>query len=91
MEPTLLAGDLLTARPLSGPQRRNQLIIYEMESGPYVKRVVGLPGDTLSMRDGLLSVNGTLVEEPYPVPPDVVSSAFAWQRRHLVASVDTAA
>lgn len=89
MEPTLLAGDFLFARPLQDPPRRDQIIIYETESGPYVKRLVGLPGDTLSMRGGLLWVNGTVVEEPYPIPQDVTSPAFAWQRQFLVASVDS--
>ena len=31
----------------------------------FVKRVVGLPGDTVEIRDGWLYVNGTRYEEPY--------------------------
>ena len=31
----------------------------------FVKRVIGLPGDTLELRDGYLFVNGEAYEEPY--------------------------
>ena len=32
---------------------------------PFVKRLVGLPGDTLTMRNGVLVRNGVTVQEPY--------------------------
>jgi signal peptidase I len=54
----------------------------------YVKRIVGVPGDTLAMQSGRLSVNGIQIEEPYAKASrrfgDVPSSHFAWQRDHLV-------
>ncbi len=54
----------------------------------YVKRVVGLPGDTLAMRDGALYRNGSRVEELYvrhsSPGTDPSSPSFAWQRAHLV-------
>jgi signal peptidase I len=55
-----------------------------------VKRLMGIPGDTLYMRDGLLHVNG----EPRPQPPAMASnpvhdvnataSHFAWQARYAL-------
>jgi signal peptidase I len=33
--------------------------------GTYVKRLIGLPGDVVSEADGVLSVNGRVVSEPY--------------------------
>ena len=37
----------------------------------YIKRVIGLPGDTVSMRDGTLSINGVAVKRQ-PLAPDMV-------------------
>src|SRR5580698_5669445 len=31
----------------------------------YIKRVIGLPGDTVRIVDGQVYVNGTMVDEPY--------------------------
>jgi len=90
MEPTLLPGDHVFAHPLRAHPRRNQVIVYAAAIGSNVKRVVGLPGDTLSMKGGLLSVNGKVVQESYPIPQDVVSQDFDWQRTFLVDGVDTA-
>ena len=30
----------------------------------YVKRLIGLPGDTISERDGSISLNGKRLDEP---------------------------
>jgi signal peptidase I len=40
-----------------------------------VKRLVGLPGDRLAIRDGVLVVNGARVAEPY-VAPGAIDSVF---------------
>ncbi|HWY08681.1 MAG TPA: signal peptidase I [Candidatus Acidoferrales bacterium] len=37
-------------------------------SKSFIKRVIGLPGETVDIRHGLLYVNGQLIAEPY-VPP----------------------
>jgi signal peptidase I len=37
-------------------------------SKSFIKRVIGLPGETVDIRHGLLYVNGQLISEPY-VPP----------------------
>lgn len=54
----------------------------------YVKRIVGVPGDTIEMRAGRLYVNGAPLEEPYVKrgrrSGDVPSGQFAWQRAYLV-------
>src|ERR1044072_5494967 len=54
----------------------------------FVKRLVGLPGDTVEMRDGVLFRNGTRVTESYVERADVdydsPEEEFAWQREYLV-------
>ncbi len=55
----------------------------------YVKRVVGVPGDTLEMKDKTLYVNGREMEENYvrhiDRSSDATHSDMKWQRSHLLA------
>ena len=54
----------------------------------YVKRIVGTPGDTLQMIEGVLYRNSRRVPEPYVKnggrSRDLRSSDFSWQRSYLV-------
>lgn len=68
--------------------RRKDIIVFKFPQEPeldYIKRVVGLPGDVVEIRDGLTYINGKKLDEPYvpekyrdyynympptPVPPD---------------------
>ncbi|MDX1578918.1 MAG: signal peptidase I [Gemmatimonadota bacterium] len=74
---------------------RGEIIVFEPPPSAaqpprtnYVKRIVGEPGDTLSMRGGRLHLNGAVLDEPYVKPArrfgDVPSSHFDWQRGYLV-------
>jgi signal peptidase I len=54
-----------------------------------VKRLVGMPGDTIYMRRGLLYVNGIEQRQGYgaqsePGDPDEVSPLFQWQQQHAL-------
>jgi signal peptidase I len=56
-----------------------------------IKRLIGLPGDTVQMRDRVLYVNGEMVEEPYAVHSDVgdeVHPWMEWQRDFLPPGAD---
>ena len=44
----------------------------------FVKRVIGLPGDTVEGRNGGVYINGRRLPEPY-LPPTVITGAFAKQ------------
>ena len=37
-------------------------------SGTFVKRLIGLPGDTVTYRNNVLSINGKVIKEPYIKP-----------------------
>ena len=51
-----------------------------LEQTPYIKRVIGEPGDTVELRDGDVFVNGSRMEEPYVrgVPTDPLSEDDSW-------------
>jgi len=47
---------------------RGQIVVFRPPEGtgdPLIKRVIGLPGDTLSFGDGKVLVNGVALDEPY--------------------------
>lgn len=82
MEPTLLVGDfLLVNKEASSGQttdvfahtnliQRGDLIVFHYPVKPslhLVKRVVGLPGDRLRLRDGRVYIDGRAISEPYAV------------------------
>ena len=70
MYPTLHDGsvgfsNILTLR-LQGLQRFDIAIVYIEERDEYlVKRVIGLPGETVEVREDQLLINGEVVEEPF--------------------------
>ena len=70
MEPTMHDGELVVVYRLAyrwQAPTRGDIIVFRFPLDPerrFIKRVVGLPGDTLSMRDGRLWVNGMVVDEP---------------------------
>src|SRR5512138_3119553 len=54
-----------------GPQR-GDIIIFKFPANPdvdLIKRVIGLPGETITVQDGIVSVNGIPLEEPYIAEP----------------------
>lgn len=77
MHPTLLEGDRVLVNKLSyrlHDINRGDVVVFQrpanMSAGPnapddLIKRVVGLPGDTLQTRQGRVYVNGRPLTEPY--------------------------
>ncbi|MGZ4808626.1 MAG: signal peptidase I [Thermoanaerobaculia bacterium] len=53
--------------------RRGDIIVFRYPMGPdtdFVKRAIGMPGDTVEVRDKKVSVNGKELDEPYVVHDD---------------------
>lgn len=53
------------------PIKRGDIVVLLFPDDPsksYIKRVVGLPGEEVSIEDGKLFINGVQVEEPYLDP-----------------------
>jgi signal peptidase I len=70
MAPTLLEGDVVLvsrAAPEVDELQRGDLVTFRspLDGRRALKRVVGLPGDVLVIRDSVLYVDDNPVEEPY--------------------------
>jgi len=71
---------------------RGDVVVFTPPHDPtknYVKRLVGVPGDTLEMRHKELYLDGVRVEEPYARYSDRAGDAvhpdMEWQSNHLIA------
>ena len=71
MQPHLFTGERVLANKLTyhlSAPRRGEIVIFEYPKDItqiYVKRVIGLPGETVAIQNGLVSINGQLLSEPY--------------------------
>lgn len=71
MEPRVHAGEIVLINTLAyrfGPVRRGDVIAFRHDaptSETYIKRVVGLPGERVEVRDGAVTVDGRPLAEPY--------------------------
>lgn len=71
MEPTLQVGDHLIANKLAFRLRepeRGEVIIFKFpdprDRRDFVKRLVGLPGETITIADGRIHIDGQPVDDP---------------------------
>ncbi len=85
MVPTLIRGDRVLVNKLSykaHEPNRFDIVVFLAPKGTetvlikdLVKRVVGLPGETIEGRDGRILINGTVIEEPF-LPAGLQSRTF---------------
>jgi signal peptidase I len=75
MEPNLHTAQRLVVEKITyrfhGPRRGDIVVIDLPEAGSdlLIKRVIGLPGETISSKDGQVFVNREPLEEPYVLNP----------------------
>jgi signal peptidase I len=80
MAPTLKVGDRFVVNRLAyrlGDVERGDIVVFKRPPGEpdltinnLVKRVIGLPGDEVTFKDGKVFVNGSVLVEPYLAPGD---------------------
>ncbi|MBT3864696.1 signal peptidase I [Candidatus Peregrinibacteria bacterium] len=73
MLPTFYEGDVVYMSGYEaafGGVERGDVVLFELEDSSdnvdvYIKRVVGMPGEKISIKDGVVSVDGRIASEPY--------------------------
>lgn len=85
METTLLPDQYVLVDKLTprwAPYSRGDIVVFEppetWSSGggvPFIKRIIGLPGDNVELRDGFVYVNGVKLVEPYLFKEDGVAQS----------------
>ena len=85
MQPTLYAGDFVIVNKIAykiGSPTRGDVIIFhyppDPEREPYIKRVIGLPGDTVRVSNKQVYINDLPVRESY------ISAAPAYEGSWVV-------
>lgn len=67
MVPTVVPGEVVMARKIAADQvKRGDLVVFKLPSDTrvdYVKRVVGLPGETIQLVKGKVLINGVALEQ----------------------------
>ncbi len=69
MEPNLKKGQIVVVEPVEdlSSLRRGDIILLEWNGNSLIKRLIGLPGETIEVHQGSILVNGTVYDEPYNV------------------------
>ncbi|MCR5268017.1 MAG: signal peptidase I [Lachnospiraceae bacterium] len=71
METTIMTGDRIFGNRLAYTKNdpvRGDIVIFKYpddETQLFIKRLIGMPGETLQMIDGVIYINGEKLDEPY--------------------------
>lgn len=85
-------GTSLRVPYIRGPSMGDVVVFHppHLPGKHYVKRVIGMPGDTIEMRDGVVYINDRILQEPYAVRDrerrDGYHPDMKWQGRFLTTS-----
>lgn len=71
MRPALNDGDLIIIDRSADKLARGDIVIFLYPEDPvksYIKRIIGMPNETVEIRNGKVFINGQLIVEPYIDP-----------------------
>lgn len=65
MDNTLQNNQMLLLNKLDKKYERFEIVVFKYKKNRLIKRVIGLPGDKISIKDNKLYINDKLIEEKY--------------------------
>lgn len=83
MQPTLHPGEFLLVNKIEyklGDVDRGDIVVFHYPLNPnedYIKRVIGVPGDTVTIRDTKVMVNNQVLTEPYISSPPQYNGSWS--------------
>jgi signal peptidase I len=89
MNPTLQDGEYILVNRLAykiGNPVRGDIVVFSFPMDPkqdLIKRVIGLPGESISVQDGKVMINGVPLEEPYIAAPPIYNGTWEVPRGQL--------
>jgi signal peptidase I len=85
MEPTLHDSELVVVNRLAyrwNDPQRGDIVVFRFPLEPdrrFIKRIIGLPGEYVSIHDGRVHVDGVALDEPYIAAPPRYSGEWEIQ------------
>jgi len=82
MKPTLQNGEYILVSRITyktGEPQRGDIIVFSFpidENQDLIKRVIGLPGETVSVHDGQVRIDGKVLNEPYIANPPIYNGEW---------------
>lgn len=77
MEPTIQPGSVFLALRMVDKQNleRGSIVSFQHNNGQrYMKRVIGLPNETLHIENGVVYIDGRELDETAYLPPDTITT-----------------
>ena len=65
MNNTLKDGEILLLNKFDKKYERYDIVVFDYEDSKLVKRIIGLPGETVEYKDGILYINGEETEDNF--------------------------
>ena len=65
MNDTLVHNQIILLKKFDRNYSRNEIIVFEHNDSRWVKRVIGLPGETVECIDDILYINGNIFEDRF--------------------------
>lgn len=69
MDTTLKQGEILILEKIDKKYKRFDIVVIQENNERIIKRIIGMPGESIKVIDGIIYINGEKLEDPYASTP----------------------